>query len=262
MTSLLTLSNSKSSQAFGVFESRNPGGEAKTDTIHVASGIVDGSFIRPFKVTWKRVPKTAAGKTLSSNLIHEKVELVKVEGQSLLKFTQVWKDSTGNTLFTTVRVADHKTLAYKAFHTGGAPGGLAHLDFKGKQVTGGYAPAPEKVLQLIGVTLEEQVFASFSGLLVSGFPLRDGYEATFPGFGWGGTTNPKLKWEHIQVLDSEEIDVAGLGKITSWIVETSRSNGLRYWVTKEPPYFVKAYSEAANGSSTTFEIVEWQRTQE
>lgn len=261
ITGLLILFYIRIDLAFG-FEAPSQNGETKMDTVHIASGVVDGSSIEPFKVTWKRFPKTATGKSLASNLIEEKVELVDVEDRTLLKFTQVWKDSTGKTLFTTVRVADHKTLAYKAFHTGGAPGGLAHLDFKGNQVTGGYAPTPEEVMQSIGVILEEPVFASFSGLLITGFPLKDGYEATFPGFGWGGTTNPKLNWEHIEVIDSEQFNVAGSGKVATWIVKTSRSNGLRYWVTKEPPYFVKAYSESANGSSATFEIVEWERIQE
>ena len=59
------------------------------DTVHIASGVVDGSFIQPFKVTWKKFPKTATGKSLASNLVQEKVELVDVEGRSLLKFTQV-----------------------------------------------------------------------------------------------------------------------------------------------------------------------------
>ncbi len=261
ITCLLILFYIRIDLAFG-FESPSQNGGTKMDTVHIASGVVDGSFIEPFKVTWKKFPKTATGKSLASNLVQEKVELVDVEGRSLLKFTQVWKDSTGKTLFTTVRVADHKTLAYKAFHTGGAPGGLAHLDFKGNQVTGGYAPTPEEVMRSIGVILEEPVFASFSGLLLTGFPLQDGYEVTFPGFGWDGTTNPKLNWEHIEVLDSEQIHVAGSGKVATWIVKTSRSNGLRYWVTKEPPYFVKVYSESANGSSATFEIVEWERIQE
>ena len=206
ITSLLILFYIRIDLAFG-FGSPSQNGETKIDTVHIASGVVDGSYIEPFKVTWKRFPKTATGKSLASNLIEEKVELVDVEDRTLLKFTQVWKDSTGKTLFTTVRVADHKTLAYKAFHTGGAPGGLAHLDFKGNQVTGGYAPTPEEVMQSIGVILEEPVFASFSGLLITGFPLKDGYAATFPGFGWGGTTNPKLNWEHIEVIDSEQINV-------------------------------------------------------
>ena len=103
-----------------------------------------------------------------------------------------------------------------------------------------------------------QKFAGFAGILIGGFPLDTGYSVTFPGFSWGGRTNPKLNWEQIEVVDSEQINIVGSGELAAWIVKTSRSKGLRYWVTKKPPYFVKAHSESANGSSTTFEIVEWK----
>ena len=65
-----------------------------------------------------------------------------------------------------------------------------------------------------------------------------------------------------RVVDREQVEVKDLGWIDTWVVEVGSQpgSGLRYWVMKETPYFVKAVAQSANGGTSTFEILTWTAT--
>lgn len=225
------------------------------DTVRVGDSSVSGEFIRPFRIQWIGIPRTAEGATLATFTVDESVEIV--DG-NLLKFVQAWNDTLGNNLFTSARVADRATMGYRAFHTGASPGGLGHLDFDGKRVTGMFAESAEQAVTTIGLVLDEEVFASFAGLLFAAFPLRDGYEAVMPGFGWGGSTNPALRWQTLRVVGRERISVAGSGMMDAFVAESSRQSGVQFWLSKSAPYFLKAVAPRGEGGTTTFVVGEWE----
>lgn len=228
-------------------------------SFEVADGRVDGSHIEPFSVVWTVTPYTVEGEARASNRVEETVSLVGDEAHQLLRFTQAWYDSLGAVVFTTVRVAERETMAYRAFHTGGAPGGFGHLDLDGVQVSGVYVEGPEGPSHYYSLKLDSPVFASFAGLLFSAFPLEAGLVGDFPAFGWGGTTNPALSRQQFKVVGREMLTVPGSGRIESYRVETSRSPGstLTHWISREAPYFVKAESRSSNGAKTLFEVERW-----
>ena len=231
------------------------------DTLRVGDPRVDASFIEAFSVTWRATAWDSLGRTRAPNLVEETVEVVGSDGDAdLLKFIQTWRDSLGEISFITARVADRRSMAYRAFHTGRTPSGLGRLDIDGARVHGFYAPSPERPLLSYSLVLDETPFASFAGLLFAAFPYDVGLSGVFPGFGWGGSTNPNLVWQHYRVVGTERVELVGSDGIDAWKIETTRSPGSEtvYWVTKQPPYFVRAESHSANGSGSRFEVVDWR----
>lgn len=220
---------------------------------------IDGGHIRGFDVTWRATPRAPDGQERASNRVQETVEVIPDDAGPLLRFTQVWYDSLDVEVFTSVRVADQGTMAYRAFHTGGAPGGIGHLDFDGSRVSGFYVENPEGPTHSYALVLEEPVFASFAGLLFAAFPLASGLEGEFAGFGWGGTTNPTLVPQVFHVLDEESVAMPGGASVQAYRVVTRRGAGseLTYWIARDAPYFVRAESHSSNGTSTVFEVEAW-----
>lgn len=60
------------------------------DTVRVGDSSVSGEFIRPFRIQWIAIPRTAEGATLATFTVDESVEIV--DG-NLLKFVQAWNDT-------------------------------------------------------------------------------------------------------------------------------------------------------------------------
>ncbi len=61
------------------------------------------------------------------------------------------------------------------------------------------------------------------------------------------------------MIGKEYINLKGSSSFETWIVEVPGSAGVvRYWVTKEAPYLLRAESIKAGGGMTVFEIENWQ----
>lgn len=234
------------------------------DTVRVGDGVVDGSFIQPYTITWQSYKTSPEGETTAGNTVEETVEFVEGSGGRLLKFAQAWYNPEGTLLYINTQVADPTTLAQRKFHSLAPSGGIGHLDVEGTRLQGVAAYTPEGEHVRFDIELGEPIFADgLAGLLLAAFPLRDGYEVAFPGFGWGGTcSEPCLSWTQFRVVDRERMDVKNVGPMETWIVELGPQpgSGLRYWITKEAPYFVKAVAPSANGATSTFEILSWTAT--
>ena len=237
---------------------------AQPDTVRVGDGVVDGSFIRPYTITWQSFKTSPDGETTAGNTVEETVEFVEGTSGLLLKFAQAWYNPEGALLYVNTQVADPKTLAQRKFHSLAPSGGIGHIDVEGTRLQGVAAYTPEGERLLFDHELAEPIFADgLAGLLLATFPLRNGYEAAFPGFGWGGSCpEPCLSWMQFRVIDREQMEVQGVGLVDTWVVELGQQpgSGLRYWVTKEAPYFVKAVAPSANGGTSTFEILTWTAT--
>jgi hypothetical protein len=232
----------------------SPAGLAAQDTLRVDQERIDGSFIENFSVVWRGTPTGADGTVGNSFTVEEEYEVIGEGDDALLKMTQVWNDSLGEIRFISVRVSHRKTMEYRAFHTGRAPGAFGHLDIDEGFVTGMYAPAPEQPARTYGLQLAERPFASMSGIMMASFPLEEGAEFVYPGFGWGGMTNPAMNWQTLAVLDRERLPIPGRGEMRAWKVQ---QGNVSYWLSKEAPYFLKAESVGGNGQRTTFDVLSW-----
>ena len=235
---------------------------ARADTVRVGEAAIDGSFIEPYTVTWQSTKTSPEGETQPGNTAKETVELVEgTDGERLLKFAQAWYNPEGTLLYINTQVADPKTLEQKKFHSLAPQGGIGHLDFDGRRIHGAAAYSPEGEHVTFDIELAEPLFADgLAGLFVAAFPLGEGYAAVAPGFGWGGScSEPCLSWMQFRVVGREQVAVNDHGVMDTWVVEVGPQpgSGLRYWVTQEAPYFVKAIARSGNGGTNTFEILNW-----
>lgn len=225
------------------------------DTVKVGSPKVRASHIQSFEVNWKATKHFfSTDSTAIVFRINEKIERFDEENRSILQFTQYWNDENNKNIFTTVRTADLKTMEYVAFHSGSSPGGLTHLDFDGRYISGFTANDANKKAKQIGGFIDEPVFASFAGLLYA-IMLKD-YDKSIiiPGFGYGGE-NPILKYEKIDIIGNETISLNDGSKRKTRIIKSSRSPSSTFWIdSKQVPYFLKASVERGDGSVVTYEI--------
>ena len=230
------------------------------DTVRV--GAIDGSFIKPFTITWQSTKTSPDGETQPGNTVKETVEFVEGTDGRLLKFAQAWYNPEGTLLYINTQVADPQTLAQKKFHSLAPQGGIGHLDFDAHRIRGAAAFTPEGEHVVFDIALEEPIFADgLAGLFVAAFPLAEGYEAVAPGFGWGGAcSEPCLSWMQFRVVGREQVAVKDHGAMDTWVVEVGPQPGagLRYWVTQKAPYFVKAVARSGNGGTSTFEVLTWE----
>ena len=225
------------------------------DTLRIGHAGVDASFLDSYSVVW-RATRTGADGTVSEFTVEEEYEVLNEGDEPLFKMTQVWNDTEGEVLFVTVRVAVLETLELYSFHTGRSPGGVAHLDVDKGFLSGSYAPSPEDRLRNFSLQLEERPFASMSGVMMAAFPFSSGAEVVYPRFGWGGMTNPTVRWQTIRALGHDTVSIPDRGDMDAWKVAEGTTT---YWVTREAPYFLKAEAVSGNGQRTVFEVAEWSR---
>jgi hypothetical protein len=80
------------------------------------------------------------------------------------------------------------------------------------------------------------------GLLISALPLKNGYTAEIPTL---DTNEMAIDWVPVRVKGRETVEAGAGKKAETWVVETpTRLYGrMTWWVTKEPPYVIKAVLE-------------------
>src|SRR5439155_19781585 len=96
-------------------------------------------------------------------------------------------------------------------------------------------------------------YGGMYGLLISTLPLADGYAAEIPAF---DTDKMAIDWVPVRVKGRESIP-AGMGKKTeTWVVETPTKlyGRMTWWVTKEPPYVIKAVLEIPKDEGGSGEV--------
>lgn len=232
---------------------------AQVDTVRVGDQKINASYFQPFEVNW--VAKKYSNEDdpgVIQYRVDETYEIVKNEDSNLLKFTQKWNDKDGENLFTSVRTADLKSMAYMTFHTGKSPGGISHLDFDGRYINGFTAFDSHKKATPIGAFIDEPAFASFSGVLYAIVLKNYKKSITIPGFGFGGET-PNLIYETLEIISTESLSVADKSKHQANLVKSSRSSSNTYWVdSNNAPYFLKVVVDQGNGSKTIYEIEDYK----
>ena len=223
-------------------------------TVRPTDGIVDGSFIEPYSVSWTSYSVDTSGVKAPGRRVAEKVDTLSVDGMPALKFAQEWYAADGSFQYVNTTVADRNTLQLIKFDSKAPIGGMGHVDFDGVRATGFAAFAPEADHVVIDTVLAEIPFArGLAGLLVAAFPLANGYSATFPVMSWGGKCNqPCDVWFSFKVTGSDTIEIPSIGAVDVWVVEMQ--NGITYWVTRSSPYLVRAMSTRSNGTKVHFEL--------
>jgi len=228
--------------------------------LKVGDASIDGSFLRPYKNSWKVVYSFPGKEPFLVGTWTDELASVELNGLHLLKRTQLADYAKYNILTNYVNLFDPKTMApvsmdFKRSDTGE----WAHRDFEGSRVKyqRGESRDTEKT-QIGQIELNEPVFdynGGMYGILLAALPLKEGLKATIPTL-----SEDRDELDRVLVtIGKQELVDAGPGKqVLAWRVDTegnyaNKSHSI-FWVTKEAPYVIKLVTVIPTGNWVTVTI--------
>ena len=233
---------------------------ASPAVLTVGDAIVDGSFLKPYKNAWKVVYAFPGKEPFLVGTWSDELVAVEINGQHLLKRTQMADYAKYNVMTTYVNVFEPKTMApismdFKRSDTGE----WAHRDFENARVKyrRGSSADPAKT-QTGQLDLKEPIFdynGGMYGVLLAALPLREGLKARLPAL---AEDRDELDWITVTVGKQELVD-AGPGKqVMAWPIDTegnyaSKSHSI-FWVSKEAPYVIKLVTTIPTGKWVTVTV--------
>jgi Protein of unknown function (DUF3108) len=174
-----------------------------------------------------------------------------------MKRTQVAKYPKKGIQLTFVSVFDPKRMEPLSFdYSRSDNGNVRHVEFEHENVTYRHIDSTGAKPEEARVKLDRNVFDFYGGmygLLISTLPLADGYTTEIPAF---DTNKMAIDWVPVRVKGRETVP-AGTGKKTeTWVVETPTKlyGRMTWWVTKEPPYVIKAVLEVPKSEDGSAEL--------
>lgn len=236
---------------------------------HAGDAAVAGDFIVPYKVKWKINGAASDGKTKDGGTWTDDVQIVKFHGRDVIQRKQVWNYVTGTETY--VNLLDRKTMMPLLSEFTSTPGIYWRFEYSadGKTVRYQRSPPPRDAPNgpyNIADPMEQGTVhpdvpvwdfnGGLWGLLLSAFPLEQGYAAKFPVFPLV-EPNAKPVWVDFTVGEKRTLP-AGPGKTAEgWTVvanSPATQEVMRFVLSKQPPYILELKQEWA-GYDWTFEIV-------
>ena len=219
---------------------------APADKVTVGDAKVTGERLQPFTNLWKMTqqkPNEPAGPVGTWS---DALENVSFQGRPAMKRTQIAKYDKKNIELRFVSIFDPKTMEPFTFdYARSDNGNVRHVEFQHSTVNYRHTDSTGSKPEEATVKLDQPVFDFYGGmygLLISSLPLANGYTAEIPAF---DTTRMAIDWVPVHVKGRETVEAGAGKKAETWVVETpTRLYGrMTWWVTKEPPYVIKAVLE-------------------
>jgi hypothetical protein len=229
---------------------------AEPAVVEVGNPVVDGSFIQPLKNKWRMIEQRSDGTTRDGGTWSDEVVIEERDGRSVLRRTQVETRPNGRS-GTYVNVVDRKTLAPIASEFSGSRGLSRRTEFDRAGTHVKWAQTvPGGTKEEKSYTLDRPVFdfnGGMYGMLIVGFPLKEGYSAKFPTLDDDG----KVAWITFRVTGRAEVPAGPGKKVTAWVVEAdspATAEHMTFSLTKEAPYVIRLEQKMA-GSAWTFDMM-------
>jgi hypothetical protein len=213
---------------------------------------VDGSFIRTVSNGWKMTGTSPGGKRTEGGVWKDQIEVLERNGKAIIRRTQVDSGPEGATTFVTE--TDRQSLTpIRAEVT--TPSGLHRVLTFASDHVHSVVTTPAKSEEK-DIPIAQPVFdfnGGLFGLLVDGFPLKEGFSAAFPVF------DPRsgVAWARYTVVGRERV-ASGKGRTSeAWTVEVQdpvRVARMLFSLTKEPPYILRL-QEIGEGVFWTFDML-------
>jgi hypothetical protein len=209
---------------------------------------VDGSFIQTVSNAWKMTGISPGGHRTDGGIWKDRIEV----NETVIRRTQTDSGPEGTTTFITE--TDRRSMRPIRAEVTTPAGFHRVLTFKADHVHSSVTTAGKT--QEKDIPLTQPVFdfnGGLFGLLVDGFPLKEGFSAAFPIF------DPRsgVAWAHYTVIGRERVP-SGKGKTTeAWTVEVQdpvRTARMLFSLTKEPPYIIRL-QEIGEGVVWTFDMM-------
>ena len=239
--------------------------DTSVQSVRPGDGTVRGDAILPHTNRWIITYFTPAGAAIPGGpgrvaTWYDSVWVTPLAGRPALRRKQVLLGPGGTALETLESWADRRSMA--PIRTEGRyAGGTASLrEYRASHVTGfdpdTAAPGGRKA---VDTTLAEPVFDFFGGmydLLLSGFPLHEGYRARFPADLGGARGGAALQWVTLTVTGREVIDTGTAGKAETWHVITGPLpvGRFEFWIADRPPYLMRMWYIGPRGGKQVWNV--------
>jgi Protein of unknown function (DUF3108) len=224
--------------------------------VEVGDAGITGSHLKPCTNLWTFTEQKPGGVAEEAGTWSDLLESTVYHEQPAMKRTQIAKYKKGIEL-TFVSVFDPKTMKPFSFdYSRSDNGNVRHVEFESDTVIYRHTDSTGAKPEEASVKLDRNVFDFYGGmygLLISTFPLADGYAVEIPTF---DTAKMVIDWVPVRVKGRETVP-AGSGKTTeAWVVETSTKlyGRMTWWVTKEPPYVIKSVIELPKSDDGSGEV--------
>jgi hypothetical protein len=181
----------------------------------------------------------------------DEVEAMQTNGRLVMKRTQVARYVKKDVTVTTVNVFDPGTMQPISMdETRVGMTGFTHRQSDGAKIKYRRIDPGKEELQQGEAKLDMPVFDFYGGmwgLLLSAFPLQEGYKATLPSI---AENDEKLRWCKFEVTGREMVDAGARKRTQAWVVKTEDNGPMTFWLTKDPPYVLKLVYVNAVGTFT------------
>ncbi len=247
-------------------------GLAAADPVTIAPGdpAVDGTFIKPYVTKWKVMGRAPDGSVIQMGTWSDATRIDTINGREVLLRWQAWIHDKGAEGY--YNIVDHRTMAPILSQHVNSAGTYRPMEFSpnGKAVTyQEFQPAPPEPGKPMpmsapaqsGLVKLKSPYFDFNtgmfGLLIAGFPLKEGYLARFPVF---RSYDPKAEpaWVDFEVKGKETVSAGPNKKLETWLVvvhSPDTDEVMTLNLAKEPPYVIQL-RQPWEGRDWTFEMVD------
>ena len=202
------------------------------------NGVVDGSFLVPYRNAWLLTQTSASGEESLLGKWTDELRFDPEKGSQVMTRVQRFPTPMGYlTLTNKFHRNDLIPLTREIRNDEG--GVLQMLEFTGKALQ---AKVPGQA-EAMDIDLGRPVYDWFLyGMLLAGFPLAEGYTAQFPVVG----QNLKMAMRRMEVLGRETVEGPANKPYPCWKVRSD--DGLTFWISKQAPYILRVHSKRPDGS--------------
>src|SRR5262245_42830595 len=217
---------------------------------------VDASMIAPYTNSFEVFEARPDGTERLVGTWDDQVEIEMRNGRSVLRRIQKSRTATGTSGH--LDEVDQKTLQpirarYEANGTV-----MSDASWEGRKLTArdittpAGLPASERIPVTLSVEFPKPVFDwHLWGVLLSSFPLADGYEAAFIAHTTSDSEAPLLRRFTFRVAGRETVDLGERGKVECYVVQVDAATPWTFWIstTRKPAPVLKLKIESKEGGA-------------
>lgn len=217
---------------------------------------VDASAILPYTNLFEVFEAQPDGTERLVGTWEDRVEIVKRDGRPVLR--RIQSSRTGNSTSAHLDEVDQRTLQpiRARYESNGTA--ISDATWEGRRLTArdittpAGLPATERIPVTLSVEFPRPVFDwHLWGVLLSSFPLADGYEADFLAHTTSDSEAPLLRRFTFRVLARETVDLGERGTVECYVVRVDAATAWTFWIstTRRPVPVVKLKIESPGGGA-------------
>jgi hypothetical protein len=217
---------------------------------------VDASAIGPYTNLFEVVIVQPDGRERVLGSWEDRVEIVKRDGRSILRRIQNSKTATGTSAH--LDEVDSRTLQpiRARYERNGSV--VSDATWEGRRLAARDITTPagmdagDPVPVTLDVEFPKPVFDwHLWGVLVSSFPLADGYAAAFVAHTTSDADAPLLRRFELQVVGREAVDLGERGRVNCYVVRVDAATPWTFWIstTRRPVPVVQLRIETKDGGA-------------